>query len=62
MINTINDYYKEYGLSESEIKIIEGYAEGHGLEIKILDDMPKPTDLQSKDDSSWADGMLDIIE
>lgn len=57
----INYFYNMYNLSESEINIIEGYAEGHDLELKVINNELKLIDIQSDNDEIWADGILDII-
>lgn len=52
--------YKRYGLSKTEIALVEGYAEGHDLEPVFHEGTVKFEDTQCRGDF-WAVGVPGIV-
>lgn len=60
-MNNLNDILTEnYGFSNEELALVEGWAEGHGLQLTLEDNQVKLEDLYEEGDY-WAEGISDVI-
>lgn len=56
----VNEILKGYGFSDNDIKLLDGYAEGHDLTIVFVDNEIKLEDTQDPGDF-WAVGISDVV-
>lgn len=59
-VEKVEEILKGYGFSDNDIKLLDGYAEGHDLMIVFADNEIKLEDTQDPGDF-WAVGVPDII-